>query len=60
VVLRIGRKRLWQRLPLVRRGPFSRFLSDIYLQAMDPLRTCPEAPPAQRQLRAVEPDNGPK
>jgi hypothetical protein len=52
VVLRIGRKRLWQRLPLVRRGPFSRVLADIYLQALDPLRTSQEARP---QLRAVEP-----
>lgn len=59
VVLQIGRPRLWQRLPLVRRGPFSRFLADTYLQAVDPLRACREAPPAQRQPRAVEPAIGP-
>lgn len=59
VVLRIGRKRPWQRLPLFRRGPFSRFLADIYLQAVDPLRSAREAPPAQRRLRAVEPAVGP-
>lgn len=59
VVLRIGRKRRWQRLPLVRRGLFSRLVADIYLQAVDPLRTCRETPPAQRQLRVVEPAIGP-
>jgi hypothetical protein len=57
VVMRIGRRRIWRRLPLVRPGPFSRFLADIYLQAVDPLRTHRAQPPAQ--LRAVEPANGP-
>ena len=58
VVLRIGRKPPWQRLPLVSRGPFSRFLGDIYLQAVDPLRIRREATPAHGQLHAVAPAIG--